>query len=566
MTSADEESIEEIAAGFDDKSESTSPELVRKVRFLAGAGHTPTVIIAHRERWFREALVALFANDGWAAMETHSAGELTELVRAIYPHVALVDPALLELSGSAASELLRAHRADNSLRVVALLGEVDPSANLEELTSGYDDFVYHLDNPAEVVVRARRNLAACRATRESHQQRSDLSSLLQLSQTLASSLDLNLILHTVSRLLAEVIEFERCSIVLLDPEGQGALMVAASEDRTVRDLRIAVSNYPEMQRCIETGRPVYVDESVSEVELLPLVEKMRASGVRLAALFPIIFEERVTGVLFLRSSIGGRTLTEREKRYGQTVASACAVAVRNARLFDSVRDQHERMNSMRLVAERQMEALKRYEDFFEYAADGMAIVDSDGAILYVNREGRRAIGRQQEELRGVRFASLMVGESTNMWERIIEQVREGRFRRSFDLYIQHGDGSERIFWLSAGGVGQDTGLIVLSFRDVTETREMELELRTTKEFLENLIDNSVDAIVAADMSGNVMLFNKGAEQIFGYHAEEVVGRLRLEQLYPHGVVEEVMTQLRDERFGGRGRLDGSRKSVLDSRG
>src|SRR5690606_5482738 len=245
-----------------------------------------------------------------------------------------------------------------------------------------------------------------------------------------------------------------------------------------------------------------------------------SSGIRVMALFPVIFEERVMGVLFLRSSEAGRKLSDREVRYGQTVATACAVAIRNARLFDSVRDQTERMNYMRLVAERQMEALKRYEDFFEYAADGMAIVDSEGKVLYVNREGRRAIGREQEELRGASFVTFMADESKEIWPEVIDQVRHGRFRRSFDLYVIRGDGSERIFWLSAGGVGQDTGLIILSFRDVTETCEMELELRTTKEFLENLIDNSVDAIVAADLSGNIMLFNKGAEKIYGYTAEE----------------------------------------------
>jgi PAS domain S-box-containing protein len=284
------------------------------------------------------------------------------------------------------------------------------------------------------------------------------------------------------------------------------------------------------------------------------------------ALFPIVFEERVMGVLFLRTTEAGREMSEHEVRFGQTVASACAVAVRNARMFDNFRDETERMNYMRMVAERQMEALKKYEDFFEYAADGMAIVDTDAEILYVNREGRRLLGREQEEVRGRSFHDFVAEESAALWPEMVDQVRRGRFRRSFDIYAIRGDGSERIFWLTAGGVGQDTGLIILSFRDVTETREMELELRTTKEFLENLIDNSVDAIVAADMSGNIMLFNKGAEAIFGYDAEDVVGQMRVESLYPGNTARDVMNQLRDERWGGRGRLEAQRKQIVDSSG
>ena len=54
----------------------------------------------------------------------------------------------------------------------------------------------------------------------------------------------------------------------------------------------------------------------------------------------------------------------------QALASQAAVAIRNARLFDQFRDQTERINSMRMLAERQTEALKKYQDFFEFAEVG----------------------------------------------------------------------------------------------------------------------------------------------------------------------------------------------------
>ena len=261
-----------------------------------------------------------------------------------------------------------------------------------------------------------------------------------------------------------------------------------------------------------------------------------------------------------------RTLRDRELQFGQTVASACAVAIRNARLFDSFRDQTERINYMRLVAEKQMEALKKYEDFFEYAADGMAIVDTQGEILYVNREGRRLLGRERDEVRSHRFTDFLAEESQKRWPEVVDLVRHGRFHKEHDFFISAPEGEDRIFSLSAGGGGQDTGLIILSFRDVTETREMEIELRTTKDFLENLIDSSVDAIVAADMSGQIMLFNRGAEKIYGYRAEDVIGRMNVRTLYPGNMSLEIMRQLRDDRWGGRGRLVSQRKEIRTNEG
>lgn len=567
----DDAELEAEAAAFEDPDQKTSPEVLRPGARPspippATTHANPMIVVASHDVGLRRALVELLWTDGWTAVEAADADELLETCRTRVPHVALVDARLRLANSLSIPEMVRSPRPEAAIRVVALLGTNDSAEVATAVADGYDDFVMNPSNQVEVLARCTSSLRACRALQEIYKQRRDAASLLELSQTLASSLDLQLILHTVSRQIADVIALERCSIILLDPERDDAVMVAASEDRAVRDLRLQLSNYPELKRCVETAAPVIIEDAAHEPLLETVRDQVSAAGVRTMALFPIVFEERVSGVLFLRSSKPGRMLSPHEVQFGQTVASACAVAIRNARLFDSFRDQTERMNYMRLVAERQMEALKKYEDFFEYAADGMAIVSTDAEILYVNREGRRLLGREQEEVRGQSFLEFVAEESQVRWEEIVEGVLKGRFRRSLDFFVLRGDGTERIFWLSAGGVGQDTGLIILSFRDVTETREMELELRTTKEFLENLIDNSVDAIVAADMSGNIMLFNKGAEKIYGYKAEEVIGRMHVSELYPDNVAQEIMRQLRDHRWGGRGRLEAQRKTIRNVHG
>lgn len=564
MTRATDEEIEDNASGFDDPDAKTSPEVVRapgREKKIAKQDN-PVILIFLASRVLRRKYVELLWHDGWHAVEVKSAEELFETARALAPEVAFIDPLVEGADGSLVDEL-RHHRGDAAIRVVAVLTDTGEDAVGRAVASGYDDFVTTVDDQMEVLARATANLRVARTLVQINRQRRDAATLLELSQTLASSLDLQLILHTVSRLVAEVIDFERCSIILKDPDTDEAVMVAASEDRSLRDLRISLSNYPEVQQCIRTAAPVLIADAVNE----PMFERMRNQNpalneVRTMALFPVVFEERVTGVLFLRSTKVSRQLGDHEVQFGQTVASACAVAVRNARLFDNFRDETNRINTMRLVAERQMEALRKYEDFFEYAADGMAIVDARAETLYVNRQGRFLLGREAEELKGTLFLDFLTEESRRRWPDVTDFVRHGRFKQNFDMYALRPDGSERIFSMSAGGVGQDMGLVIVSFRDVTETREMELELRTTKDFLENLIDNSVDAIVASDMNGNVMLFNKGAEEIYGFEAEEVIGRLHVADLYPPGVSQDVMRQLRDERWGGRGRLEATRKEIL----
>ncbi|MET0405578.1 MAG: PAS domain S-box protein, partial [Cystobacter sp.] len=108
--------------------------------------------------------------------------------------------------------------------------------------------------------------------------------------------------------------------------------------------------------------------------------------------------------------------------------------------------------------------------------------------------------------------------------------------------------------------------IILSFRDVTQARLLADELHHTKDFLERLIDSSVDAIIAADMQGHIILFNKGAESIFGYPATQALGGLHVDHLYPEGVSRRIMRQLRGLDFGGRGRLEVCRQEVVTRAG
>ncbi|MCB9601323.1 MAG: PAS domain S-box protein [Sandaracinus sp.] len=86
------------------------------------------------------------------------------------------------------------------------------------------------------------------------------------------------------------------------------------------------------------------------------------------------------------------------------------------------------------------------------------------------------------------------------------------------------------------------------------------------EFLESLIDASVDGIVASDMDGNIILFNQGAERIYGWRAEEVVGRMGVSQLYPGDGAREVMNKLKSDKHGGPGRLAPTQMEAIGKNG
>src|SRR4029453_4785136 len=95
---------------------------------------------------------------------------------------------------------------------------------------------------------------------------------------------------------------------------------------------------------------------------------------------------------------------------------------------------------------------------------------------------------------------------------------------------------------------------IFSFRDVTLARELDRELRRTSEFLNRILNSTVDGIIAANMRGTILLFNQGAERICGYKAGDVIGRMSVRKLYPPGIAREVMSLIRSADPGGGGPL------------
>jgi len=70
-------------------------------------------------------------------------------------------------------------------------------------------------------------------------------------------------------------------------------------------------------------------------------------------------------------------------------------------------------------------------------------------------------------------------------------------------------------------------------KDTTE------ELEKRHELEHNLIQTSMDGIIANDRQGNIIIFNEGAENIYGYTREEAVSTIHVTQLYAEGVAKKI---------------------------
>jgi PAS domain S-box-containing protein len=391
--------------------------------------------------------------------------------------------------------------------------------------------------------------------------------LLELTRTLVSSLDFREILYTLVSRIAAVVEVDRVSIVLVPDQDDVGYVVAASDDQTVSNLRLDLSKYPEIRHALKTKAVLTIEQAADH----PLLDEVRRSisdaGLSALTLIPIVWEDTTLGVLFLRARSSRAAPSPQHIWFCEVLANATAIALRNARILQSLQDDTRRDQNARLEAEQRLDMLKRYADLFSSAADGLAAFDREGRVLFANPSAHRILAYSDE--RGSLdkpLWDLVPRASRRVMLALRQKLARGEYPHDFDLPVLRKNGTPIIINGSFSPLHGTREAILLSFRDVTSERRTRDELVHTRNFLQSLIDASVDAIVAADMKGIIILFNHGAQQLYGYRPEDAIGKMNVRALYPRDGAREVMRMLRSPSHGGVGRLEPVRIEAVDSSG
>lgn len=232
----------------------------------------------------------------------------------------------------------------------------------------------------------------------------------------------------------------------------------------------------------------------------------------------------------------------------------------HARLSDS----SHRGPLARTHAHRRLNFFKPYAEFFRNSADAMVVVNDLGEVLYAN-PAAKTFARSYLSGRGTNVLEYLQLGDRRRAATLTQALQSGQSPLSSDFAVASASGP-RIVSVSASIILKSSNAILFTFRDVTSQRETERALTHTKDFLERVIDSSVDAIVSADLKGNILVFNRAASRIFGYPPGTVVGRLNVRDLYPPGGASAVMRHIRSPEEGGSGRLEGYETFMVDKQG
>ncbi|MFI5840635.1 PAS domain S-box protein [Catenuloplanes sp. NPDC051500] len=193
------------------------------------------------------------------------------------------------------------------------------------------------------------------------------------------------------------------------------------------------------------------------------------------------------------------------------------------------------------------------QGLLEAAPDAIVVVTEDGLITLINAQAQRLFGYRRQELIG-RHIEILVPESARHdhprhRQEYVHAARPRPMGAGAELAARRKDGSEFPAEISLSAIRTPEGLLIAAaIRDATGRRHAaEAQAR-----LASIVLSSQDAIVGQTIDGVITSWNPSAERIYGYGADEAIGRSII-MLIPPDRVDETRDLMR--RVAGGERVD-----------
>ncbi|HEY73793.1 MAG: hypothetical protein DRJ03_26475 [Chloroflexi bacterium] len=315
---------------------------------------------------------------------------------------------------------------------------------------------------------------------EALRQTQELHFLVEISQTLGDSLNLDAILHHVVESVTMALHADRCAIFLVNPNKPETTRLAAQytslqrAERPPQQPPQPLSEQPTLDHVLQRRKPLLLNVEADNARLQALYKLLGSQEAGPTIVQPLLRQRRALGILVVGNDHSQRPFGPNEGRLCQSIATQISATLENVHLY---RDLKAQARQLAELLQSQEDQVRRRTAILESIAEGVIVSDSEGRVADVNAAGERILGAPRQRILG-RSLEKLVGNITfgpnTDWKSIAQS--DAPLQTVFEL-------ESRVVHTSTAPVmtpaGDQLGIVAV-LRDVTKETEAE---RTKSEFI-----------------------------------------------------------------------------------
>ncbi len=185
-----------------------------------------------------------------------------------------------------------------------------------------------------------------------------------------------------------------------------------------------------------------------------------------------------------------------------------------------------------------MKSDNRIKQLFHNTGLAILEVDQEARVRYLNRGAERLLGVEPEDTIGIRVWEFLKGKKQE-FQRLVTMMRQHPDGLT-DVPVRVVSSGIRSLWAEVCITPfqldpEDKGYLIF-LKDITHRKIADDRVKETTNILINILNDSADAILGITLDNRIFLWNRGAESIFGYSAEEM-GDQPLDILIPEDLAD-----------------------------
>lgn len=203
---------------------------------------------------------------------------------------------------------------------------------------------------------------------------------------------------------------------------------------------------------------------------------------------------------------------------------------------------------------------KACEKLTGYSGDEMIGTDNQWKPFYPNKRPLLADLVIDGDIEGIH----RLYDSMNLRK---SQMVEGAYEA--EHYFPHLGPEGTHLYFNAAPIKDESGEIqgaIVTYQDFSERVKMTQELKKRETFVRNLIENSIDGIIATDEKGKIVIFNRSASEILGFSPEEIIGNITYTEILSKEMTKRIRKCFYSEEFGPKGKIINMEGELINKSG